>query len=169
MASCPAPQSAAPGASRRPSLLPRLRITARRGRGPADEQAGPRCCSETGQCDAGPADPDRSRPKRRHFGGAGNVGAWGGHPDIILCPSRYEARGALASRVCSPKGAASREAVLAALLRRERRGPTYIGGGIAMPHGRNDESLLPAAAVLRLRQPVHYATADGDMADILVA
>ncbi|RUY42181.1 PTS sugar transporter subunit IIA [Mesorhizobium sp. M7A.F.Ca.US.001.04.1.1] len=67
------------------------------------------------------------------------------------------------------KGRASREAVLAALLRRERRGPTYIGGGIAMPHGRNDESLLPAAAVLRLRQPVHYATADGDMADILVA
>ncbi|WP_442921265.1 PTS sugar transporter subunit IIA [Mesorhizobium sp. ISC11] len=49
------------------------------------------------------------------------------------------------------KGRASREAVLAALLRRERRGPTYIGGGIAMPHGRNDESLLPAAAVLRLR------------------
>ena len=60
-------------------------------------------------------------------------------------------------------------AVLAALLRRERLGSTYIGNRIAMPHGRLTGAERPAAAILRLGQPVDYATGDGDMADLLVA
>ncbi|MBX3571628.1 MAG: PTS sugar transporter subunit IIA [Mesorhizobium sp.] len=60
------------------------------------------------------------------------------------------------------------EDVAAALLRRERLGPTYIGNGIAMPHGRVAGSFFPAAAALRLCRPVDYGTTGDDTADVLV-
>ena len=60
-------------------------------------------------------------------------------------------------------------AVLAALLRRERLGPTHVGDGIAMPHGRLAGSFRPAASVLRLHQPVAYGTNEDDGVDVLVA
>lgn len=81
--------------------------------------------------------------------------------------TKREAFGHLAALLAGRAGA-SREAVKAALLRRERLGPTYIGDGMAMPHGRLDRSIAPAAAVLRLRRPVDYRTAEDDAVDLLV-
>lgn len=91
--------------------------------------------------------------------------------DILLDSRATRKREALwhLSGLLAQRTGGTREAVLAALLRRERLGSTYIGGGMAMPHGRSYESLHPAAAVLRLRQPVDYGTSDGDSADLLVA
>lgn len=75
--------------------------------------------------------------------------------------------GRLAELLACPVGA-SKEDVTAALLRRERLGPTYIGGGMAMPHGHVHKSSGPAAAALRLRRPVDYGTTEDDTADFLV-
>lgn len=86
----------------------------------------------------------------------------------IEAATKREAIGHLADLLAIPAGARN-EDVTAALLRRERLGPTYIGDGFAMPHGRVDgSSLVPAAAVLRLRRPVDYETTEDDAADILV-
>lgn len=90
--------------------------------------------------------------------------------DILLdvqAATKREAIGHLAELLAVPAGAC-RDNVLAALLRRERLGPTYIGDGIAMPHARVRGSLVPAAAVLRLRRPVDYGTAEDDEAHLLV-
>ena len=85
----------------------------------------------------------------------------------VKAATKREAIGHLAELLAGAAGA-PRDNVMAALLRRERLGPTYIGGGFAMPHGRVKESFVPAAAVLRLRRPVDYGTTEYDEADLLV-
>jgi len=88
------------------------------------------------------------------------------HLDVQAATKR-EAIGHLAGLLAGPAGA-RRDNVVAALLRRERLGPTYIGDGFAMPHGRVRESFVPAAAALRLRRPVDYGTMEDDEAYFLV-
>lgn len=85
----------------------------------------------------------------------------------VRAATKREAIGHLAGLLAGPAGVRSGN-VMAALLRRERLGPTYIGGGIAMPHGRVGETFAPAAALLRLRRPVDYGTSEHDEADLLV-
>lgn len=90
--------------------------------------------------------------------------------DILLdvqAATKKEAIGHLSDLLADPAGV-RRDNVMAALLRRERLGPTYIGDGFAMPHARVRGSLVPAAAFLRLRQPVDYGTTEDDTADFLV-
>ena len=70
----------------------------------------------------------------------------------------------LAHRVGSSQGA-----VLAALLRRERLGPTFIGDGVAMPHARLEGIAGPAVAVARLRRPVPFGSPDDAAVDLLFA
>jgi hypothetical protein len=67
--------------------------------------------------------------------------------DIVLnarASTKREAFGYLAGLLAERAGG-SKEAVLAALLRRERIGPTSIGAGIAMPHGRIGSALRPSS------------------------
>lgn len=85
----------------------------------------------------------------------------------VQAETKREAIGHLADLLAGPAGA-HKEDVTAALLRRERLGPTYIGDGLAMPHGRVQRSFIPKAAVLRLRHPVDFATMEEDAADVLV-
>ena len=85
----------------------------------------------------------------------------------VEAATERQAIGRLAELLAGPAGA-SKDHVTTALLRRERLGPTYIGGGMAMPHGRVRQSSGPAAAALRLRRPVDYGTTADDTADFLV-
>ena len=52
-------------------------------------------------------------------------------------------------------------AVLERLEERERLGSTGFGRGVAIPHARFPELARPIAALIRLRQPVDFAAADG--------
>src|SRR5690606_41832726 len=51
--------------------------------------------------------------------------------------------------------------VLEYLEERERLGSTGFGRGVAIPHARIAGLSRPVAAVLRLRQPIAFAAADG--------
>ncbi len=85
----------------------------------------------------------------------------------VEAATKREAIGRLADLLARRAGA-SKDHVTAALLRRERLGPTYIGGGMAMPHGRVRQSSDPAAAALRLSRSVDYGTTEDDTVDFLV-
>lgn len=85
----------------------------------------------------------------------------------VEAATKREAIGHLADLLAGPAGP-RREHVMASLLLRERLGSTYVGDGIAMPHGRVSESFAPAAAVLRLRRPVDYETTEYEEANLLV-
>ena len=63
----------------------------------------------------------------------------------------------------------SQGAVLKALLRRERLGPTSIGDGVALPHARLENITHPAAILARLRHPVGFGGPDDDPVDLIVA
>ena len=85
----------------------------------------------------------------------------------VPAASKREGLVHLAQLLAGPAGASKRD-VAAALVRRERLGPTYVGDGIAIPHGRVPGSIAPAAAAIRLRHPVDYGTTEHDTAHLLV-
>ncbi|MEO6389175.1 MAG: PTS sugar transporter subunit IIA [Croceibacterium sp.] len=58
--------------------------------------------------------------------------------------------------------------VLELLDERERLGSTGFGRGVAIPHARVAGLQRPVAAVLRLRQPIDFASADGMPVDLVV-
>ena len=91
--------------------------------------------------------------------------------DILLdmqADRKRTALGGIADRLAHRVGS-SQGAVLAALLRRERLGPTFIGDGVAMPHARLEGIAGPAVAVARLRRPVPFGSPDDDPVDLLFA
>ena len=91
--------------------------------------------------------------------------------DILLdmqADRKRTALGGIADRLAHRVGS-SQGAVLAALLRRERLGPTVIGDGVAMPHARLEGIASPAVAVARLRRPVPFGTPEDDSIDLLFA
>ena len=91
--------------------------------------------------------------------------------DILLdmqADRKRTALGGIADRLAHKVGT-SQGAVLAALLRRERLGPTFIGDGVAMPHARLEGIAGPAVAVARLRRPVPFGTPDDAAVDLLFA
>ena len=91
--------------------------------------------------------------------------------DILLdmqADRKRTALGGIADRLAHRVGT-SQGAVLAALLRRERLGPTFIGDGVAMPHARLEGIAGPAVAVARLRRPVPFGSPEDDPVDLLLA
>ncbi len=60
-----------------------------------------------------------------------------------------------------------REQVLDALEDRERLGSTGFGRGVAIPHARIAGLQRPVAALLKLPQPVDFASADGLPVDLV--
>ena len=91
--------------------------------------------------------------------------------DILLdmqADRKRTALGDVADRLAHKVGT-SQGAVLAALLRRERLGPTFIGDGVAMPHAPLEGIADPAVAVARLRRPVPFGSPDDDPVDLLFA
>ena len=91
--------------------------------------------------------------------------------DILLdmqADRKRTALGGIADRLAHRVGS-SQGAVLAALLRRERLGPTVIGDGVAMPHAPLEGIADPAVAVARLRRPVPFGSPDDAAVDLLFA
>lgn len=58
-------------------------------------------------------------------------------------------------------------AVLEHLEERERLGSTGFGRGVAIPHARIGGLNRPVAALLKLRQPIDFAAADGMPVDLV--
>lgn len=58
-------------------------------------------------------------------------------------------------------------AVLEKLEERERLGSTGFGRGVAIPHARIAGLQRPVAALLKLRQPIDFASADGLPVDLV--
>src|SRR5690606_29368634 len=58
--------------------------------------------------------------------------------------------------------------VLEQLEERERLGSTGFGRGVAIPHARMPGLQRPVAALLKLRQPIDFAAADGLPVDLVV-
>ncbi len=61
-----------------------------------------------------------------------------------------------------------RAAVFESLLNRERLGSTGLGRGIAVPHGRVKGIKHPAAAFLRLSQPIAFDAPDREPVSLLL-
>ena len=59
-------------------------------------------------------------------------------------------------------------AVLEHLEERERLGSTGFGRGVAIPHARIAGLPRPVAALIKLRQPIDFASADGMPVDLVV-
>lgn len=57
--------------------------------------------------------------------------------------------------------------VLEQLEERERLGSTGFGRGVAIPHARIADLARPVAVLLKLRQPVDFASADGLPVDLV--
>jgi len=57
--------------------------------------------------------------------------------------------------------------VLEHLQERERLGSTGFGRGVAIPHARMEGLVRPVAALLRLRHPADFASADGLPVDLV--
>src|SRR5690606_16365030 len=57
--------------------------------------------------------------------------------------------------------------VLEQLEERERLGSTGFGRGVAIPHARIPDLARPVAVLLKLRQPVDFASADGLPVDLV--
>lgn len=58
--------------------------------------------------------------------------------------------------------------VLEQLEERERLGSTGFGRGVAIPHARMPGLARPVAALLKLRQPIAFAAADGLPVDLVI-
>jgi nitrogen PTS system EIIA component len=61
-----------------------------------------------------------------------------------------------------------RASVFDSLFARERLGSTGLGHGVAVPHGRIKHISQPAAAFVRLAQPVAFDAPDGKPVDLLL-
>lgn len=94
-----------------------------------------------------------------------------GEQDVLLGMQADRKRSALSGIAARLAEKAGRRhgAVLAALLRRERLGPTAVGNGIAIPHARLDGISAPAAVLAVLQRPVPFGMPDDDPVDLLLA
>jgi len=61
-----------------------------------------------------------------------------------------------------------RASVFDSLFARERLGSTGLGHGVAVPHGRIKQITQPAAAFVRLAEPVSFDAPDGKPVDLLL-
>lgn len=90
--------------------------------------------------------------------------------DIMLGLPAKGKRSALSriAALLSRRVGISRDAVLVALLDRERLGSTGVGHGVAIPHGRPNGIAGPAAVLARLEKPVCFGAPDGEPVDLVL-
>lgn len=87
--------------------------------------------------------------------------------DAVL-PNRKAAI-ALAADLLTPISGGTYDEALRVLSAREALGATAIGHGVALPHARSRESERPAAAIIRLANPIAWGAGDGTDVDIVAA
>ncbi|ANJ66155.1 hypothetical protein A9404_01100 [Halothiobacillus diazotrophicus] len=54
------------------------------------------------------------------------------------------------------------------LIERERLGCTAIGHGIAIPHGRDSETLRPRGALIRLTEGIDFGASDNEPVNLII-
>ena len=79
---------------------------------------------------------------------------------LVRADTKHEILGLLAARFAAGYELDAAE-VLDRLEERERLGSTGFGRGVAIPHARVPGIKRPVAALLRLKEPVDFAAADG--------
>ncbi|WP_114663217.1 PTS sugar transporter subunit IIA [Polynucleobacter necessarius] len=79
-------------------------------------------------------------------------------------PDAFAAAGELFSKQIGIEAAS----VVEFLNAREELGSTALGAGVAIPHGRVKRLKQPAAAFMRLREPIEFAAPDNDPVSILI-
>lgn len=102
---------------------------------------------------------------------AGNVGDILSPDGVLLdlqARSKRSVLALIATQLAMQAGLRSGE-VQAALLRRERLGPTFIGNGVALPHARIKGLSRPEVVLARLRDPVSPRTPNGEIVDLVLA
>lgn len=87
------------------------------------------------------------------------------HPDACLLQTQYACRDdairALAARLHRLGKLRNVDAFVNEVLRREAEGPTALGEGLAVPHGKTDAVTEAAFAVATLREPLLWEGIDG--------
>lgn len=87
------------------------------------------------------------------------------HPDAVCLHTRFndrdEAIRTLAQRLAALGKITSLEAYLAEVFHRETQGPTALGEGLAVPHGKTSAVKEAAFAVATLREPLMWEGVDG--------
>ncbi|HEY0187816.1 MAG TPA: PTS sugar transporter subunit IIA [Cellulomonas sp.] len=78
--------------------------------------------------------------------------------DMVPPGSKAELFRAMADDLAADGRIGDVEEFLAALEERERLGPTYMGDGLALPHGRSATVRRPSVVFWRLRAPLAYTS-----------
>ncbi len=92
-------------------------------------------------------------------------------PDCIALNSSAKDRAdafAAAGELFSKQIGIEAASVVEFLNAREDLGSTALGAGVAIPHGRVKGLKQPAAAFMRLKNPIEFAAPDGDPVSILI-
>src|SRR5215470_15313568 len=90
--------------------------------------------------------------------------------NVELDVGAHDKREALeyASRVFENNQGLSASRVVDCLMAREQLGSTGLGKGVAIPHGRMRGLKRAAAAIIRLKDPIDFASPDGQPVRLLV-
>jgi PTS system nitrogen regulatory IIA component len=92
-------------------------------------------------------------------------------PDCIALDNPATSRAdafAAAGELFSKKVGIEAHSVVEFLNAREDLGSTALGAGVAIPHGRVKGLKQPAAAFMRLREPIEFAAPDNEPVSILI-
>ena len=84
-------------------------------------------------------------------------------------PSKNRAEAfAAVGELFSKQAGLEAQAIVGFLNAREDLGSTALGAGVAIPHGRVKGLKHPIAAFLKLKDPIEFATPDGEAVSILI-
>ena len=89
---------------------------------------------------------------------------------LVLCGQALQSKKRLFERAAEAMSAEldlDAESIYRALLAREKLGSTAIGGGVAIPHSRDDHCDDAAGCLITLEEPIDFAAADGKAVDIV--
>lgn len=75
----------------------------------------------------------------------------------------------MASLLAKDTNSATEREIFESLCQRERLGSTGLGGGVAIPHGRNSEQKEIVGAVIRLKKPIQFDAPDHEHVDVFFA
>lgn len=75
----------------------------------------------------------------------------------------------MASLLAKDASSASEREIFESLCQRERLGSTGLGGGVAIPHGRNSHQKDIVGAVIRLKKPIQFDAPDHEHVDVFFA
>jgi PTS system nitrogen regulatory IIA component len=92
-------------------------------------------------------------------------------PDSVLCNvsarSKKHSLEILSELLTRPNPDIANEDVFSRLIERERLGCTSLSKGIAFPHCRVDGVHQQTGALIKLREPVDFDSADGELVDVV--